>query len=381
MPELRDARARIAVNAIPLLGRLTGVGRYLHELIHQFEKLAPHYEYRYYYGYFSNRVLTGGSRIHRLKDLLTKLPLLRAGLRVFRVTVAKYHHEQFDLYFEPNFIPLDIKAKSIVATVHDFSFQCFPEAHPKDRVRYFAKNFRKNVLRANRVITDSAYTKTEAVEFLGIPAELITPIHLGVDHGAFKHFPREALDICRRELSLPDRFVLFVGTREPRKNLDRLLHAYAELPDSLRRDLSLVLVGPQGWGKNELDEKKLKTGVMIFQYLDVRKLAMTYNLASVFVYPSLYEGFGLPPLEAMACGCPVIASNVASIPEVCGGASYYVNPLDVQSIAEGLHRVLSDEQLRLSLIAKGMDRAQLFTWDETARKTLAVFNDAIGETK
>jgi glycosyltransferase involved in cell wall biosynthesis len=172
-----------------------------------------------------------------------------------------------------------------------------------------------------------------------------------------------------------------VGTREPRKNLDRLLHAYAELPDSLRRDLSLVLVGPQGWGKNELGEKKLKTGVMIFQYLDVRKLAMTYNLASVFIYPSLYEGFGLPPLEAMACGCPVIASNVASIPEVCGDASYYVNPLDVQSIAEGLHKVLSDEQLRLSLIAKGMDRARLFTWDETARKTLAVFNDAISETK
>jgi glycosyltransferase involved in cell wall biosynthesis len=108
---------------------------------------------------------------------------------------------------------------------------------------------------------------------------------------------------------------------------------------------------------------------------------MTYNLASAFVYPSLYEGFGLPPLEAMACGCPVIASNVASIPEVCGDASYYVNPHDVQSIAEGLHKVLSDEQLRLSLIAKGMDRARLFTWDETARETLAVFNDAIGYAK
>ena len=381
MHELRGGRARIAVNAIPLLGRLTGVGRYLYELVHQFEKLAPQYEYRYYYGYFSKRVLTGGSRIHYFKDLLSKTPLLRAGLRGFRGTVAKYHHEQFDLYFEPNFIPLDIKAKSIVATVHDFSFERFPEAHPKDRVRYFAKNFRKNLQRATRVITDSAYTKNEAVEFLGIPAERITPVHLGVDHAAFRPFPRDALDICRRELSLPERFVLFVGAREPRKNLDRLLHAYAELPGSVQRDFSLVLVGPQGWGKNELTEKKLKKGVMVFPYLDVRKLAMTYNLASAFVYPSLYEGFGLPPLEAMACGCPVIVSNVASIPEVCGDASYYVDPADVHSIAEGLHKVLADERLRRSLIEKGLNRARLFTWEKTARETLEVFNDVISEAK
>jgi len=380
MHESGGARpARIAIDVIPLLGRLTGVGHYIRELVHQFGKLSPQYEYVYYYGYFSKRILTAGKRIHGIKDFLSKMPLVRTSLRGFRGTVAKYHRAEFDLYFEPNFIPLDIRAKSIVTTVHDFSFQLFPEAHPKDRVEYFRKSFLKNVRRSTKIITDSGYTKIEAIDILRVPGDMITPIHLGVDHGLFKIYPREAQDTCRRELGLPEKFILFVGTREPRKNLGRLVQAYAELPGPVQREFSLVLVGPRGWGESDPARgKKLANRVMVLDYLDTQKLALAYNLASALAYPSLYEGFGLPPLEAMACGCPVVVSNVAALPEVCGDAAVYVDPNDIQSIAAGMQRVLSDETLRSDLIERGLRRAKNFTWEKTAGETLKVFDEILG---
>ena len=368
---------RIAIDAIPLLGRLTGVGHYIRELVHQFGKLSPEYEYFYYYGYFSKRILMGGKRIHGIKDFLSKVPIVRTGLRGLRGTVARYHPAEFDLYFEPNFIPLEISAKAIVTTIHDFSFQLFPEAHPKERVRYFAKHFRKNVRHSTRIITDSGYVKLEVIDMLGIPAEMIRPIPLGVDHGLFKTYSREAQEICRRELGLPEKFILFVGTREPRKNLVRLVQAYAELQGRVQKEFGLVLVGPRGWGESLAFGEKLGNRVMLLDYLDPERLALAYNLASALAYPSLYEGFGLPPLEAMACGCPVIASRVASLPEVCADAAYYIDPNDTQSIAHGINNVLSDNELHRSLVEKGFERAKLFTWEKTAEETLAVFHEAL----
>ena len=373
--------ARIAIDVIPLLGRLTGVGHYIDELIHRFSLMAPGYEYTYYYGYYSKRILKSIKGIHGIKNFLLRVPVLRTGLRAAKGTVAKYHPAEFDLYFEPNFMPLDIKAKGIVTTVHDFSFELFPEAHPADRVRYFAKNFLRNIRRSTRIITDSAYTKTEALDLLRLPADMITPIHLGVDHGTFKAYGQEALESCKRELALPEKFILFVGAREPRKNLDRLVRAYAELPEKIQNEFNLVLVGPRGWGKGDpSSRKKLGNRVMVLDYVDTQKLALIYNLASLFVYPSLYEGFGLPPLEAMACGCPVVVSRAASLPEVCADAAYYVDPKDIQNIAEGMHKVLLDEELRHSLIEKGKEQAKLFTWERTARETLAVFAEVLNAT-
>ena len=381
MPETGSARCpRIAIDTIPLLGRLTGVGHYIQELVHQFRRLSPQYDYSYYYGYFSKRILTGGKQISGLKDWLSKVPVVRDGLRGFGRAVAKYHPAEFDLYFEPNFIPLDIKARNIVTTIHDFSFRLFPEAHPKDRLRYFSKNFLKNVRRSSAIITVSDHVMREAIDLLGIPAQVITPIHLGVNHDLFKTYPRDEQEMCRRELGLPERFILFVGTREPRKNLSRLVQAYAELPRLLQREFSLVLVGPRGWGETDLaGGRKLGTRVTVLQYVSPQKLALIYNLASALAYPSLYEGFGLPPLEAMACGCPVIVSRVASLPEVCADAAYYISPTDTQDIADGINNVLCDNELRSSLVEKGFARAKLFAWEKTAKRTLEVFHQVLSE--
>lgn len=276
---------------------------------------------------------------------------------------------------------MKIRARKIVTTVHDFSFRLFPEAHPKDRIHYFEKHFSKNIQRSNRIITDSLYIKNEAAEILRLPEEMITAVHLGVDHDVFKIYDNRLLEPYRREFGLPEHFILFVGTREPRKNLDRLVRAYAELPQQMRSEFGLVLVGPRGWGEGDRSVRgKLGDRITVIDYVETYNLAQIYNLASMFVYPSLYEGFGLPPLEAMACGCPVIASRAASLPEVCDDAAYYIDPKDVQSIAEGMYKVLADDQLGRSLTEKGKERAKLFTWERTARETLKIFGDVLNAT-
>jgi glycosyltransferase involved in cell wall biosynthesis len=372
---------RIVINTIPLQGSLTGVGHYVSQLVRQFRLLDEHNEYTYYYGFFSKNLVGPDHPIQRLRNQLPKTPWFRKTLRQAVFFLSGLFHSEFDLYFEPNFIPVKIRARKIVTTVHDFSFRLFPEAHPKDRIHYFEKHFSKSIRRSNRIITDSVYIKSEATELLGLPDEMITPVHLGVDHDVFKIYQKEALESCKREFSLPERFILFVGTREPRKNLDRLVWAYAELPEQIRREFGLVLVGPQGWGVGDrLVREKLGDRVTILNYVQTYKLAQIYNLASMFVYPSLYEGFGLPPLEAMACGCPVIASRAASLPEVCGDAAYYVDPKDVHSIAEGMYKVLADDQLGRSLTEKGKERAKLFTWERTAKETLKILGDVLNAT-
>jgi glycosyltransferase involved in cell wall biosynthesis len=369
---------RIVINTIPLQGSLTGVGHYINQLVRHFSLLDSQNEYTYYYGFFSKELVGSDHAIQRLRNQLPKTPWFRKAVRQSVFALSGLFHSEFDLYFEPNFIPVKIRAKKIVTTVHDFSFRLFPEAHPKDRIQYFKKHFSENIRRTDRIITDSVYIKSEASGLLGLPDEMITPVHLGVDHDVFKIYPREALESCKCELGLPENFILFVGTREPRKNLARLVRAYAELPQQIRSEFSLVLVGPRGWGEGDRSlGEQLGNRITVVDYVETYRLAQIYNLASVFVYPSLYEGFGLPPLEAMACGCPVIASRAASLPEVCADAAYYIDPHDVQNITEGLFKLLVDEELRRSLIEKGTERAKLFTWEKTAEKTLEVFRELL----
>src|SRR5919109_4226437 len=381
-PSIDTHAKRIIINTVPVQLSLTGVGHYVNQLVRHFNLMDERNEYTYFYGFYTKQFFGPTHGIHRIRNQLGKAPWLRRSIRQALFFFSGLLQSQFDPYFEPNFIPVKIKAGKIVTTVHDFSFRLFPEAHPKDRIQYFEKNFSKNIRRSDRIITDSLYIKNEAVEFLGLPSDMITPVHLGVDHEVFKVYGKESLALCKREFGLPEKFMLFVGTREPRKNLDRLIRAYAELPEQVQGEFSLVLVGPRGWGESDPSARKnLGNRVRVLDYVETQKLALVYNLASVFVYPSLYEGFGLPPLEAMACGCPVIASRAASLPEVCGDAAYYVDPADVDSITEGLYKVLNDDGLRRTLIEKGKQRAKLFTWEKTARETLEVFDEVLGRTR
>jgi glycosyltransferase involved in cell wall biosynthesis len=368
------------VNTFPLLSPLTGVGNYIHYLIHYFKLLQPQNRYTYYYGLFGKKAVSGNQETYQIKRFIKHVPFLPDGLRRSMDFLSRFHRGQYDLYFEPNFIPLNIKARRTVTTIHDFSFHRHPEWHPKDRIKSFSRTFYKNIVRSARIITDSSYIKDEAVSILNLPDYMITSIPLGVEHETFKVHDKEVLRKYRDRMGLPEHFIFYAGNVEPRKNLKRLLHAYLELPEYLRKEYKLVLAGFKGWKNGEVAKivRTLSEDVIRLGYVETQKLSYLYSLASLFVYPSLYEGFGLPPLEAMACGCPAIVSRTASLPEVCGDATHYVDPQDVHSIAEGMYRVLTDSNLQHVLSQRGLERAKSYRWEKTAEETLQVFNEVHG---
>ncbi len=373
----------IVINTTPLLSPLTGVGTYIYHIARGLRAIDRINDYTYFYGFYSRNLTAyyneNKKNLYRVKEFIKKMPFVK-GVAANKVGnfVNTVRPKDFDLYFEPNFIPMKIKSRYTVATIFDFSFILFPEAHPKERIRYFTKNFWKNIERANRIITISNYIKREGIGF-GLPEEKLRVIHLGFDQEFFRIYPPRDLRLLKKQYRLPEHFMLFVGSIEPRKNLKNLISAYLSLDKEIRKDIKLVLAGFKGWENGGIMEllKKVKSDVVYLGYLSNIELGKLYNLATLFVYPSLYEGFGLPPLEAMACGCPVVVSDAASMPEVCGDAAQYVDPHDVDSIAHGIVRVLSDGARRRSLIVRGLARSRLFNWERAAKDHIAVFEEVI----
>jgi len=371
---------KIAIDTIPLLSPLTGVGHYAYQISKALRKIDCIHEYIYFYGYYSQQLLPPGTiqdSFYRLKEVVRKIPVLGTAARNLKDWTNIFSSRIFDLYFEPNFIPLRIPAQHIVATVPDFSFALFPEWHTKDKVQYYKKHFWKKIKEADRVIVISDFIRNQAIHQFGFPEEQLITIRLGVARDMFRIYPQQDLLPIKEHYRLPENFILFVGSIEPRKNLKNLLKAYLELKAPIRKEFKIVLAGCKGWENDEVMNllRELKEDVFYTGYIPEDELGKFYNLARLFIYPSFYEGFGLPPLEAMACGCPVVVSNAASLPEVCGDAAYYVNPQDVRSIAEGMERVLADEGLRKSLVSKGLERIKQFSWEKSAAEHLRVFEE------
>jgi iron-only hydrogenase group A len=205
--------------------------------------------------------------------------------------------KNIDVYFEPNYIPVAFKTKKIVTTVHDFSFYHHPEWHPRDRVLYFNKYFYKRIHSSDLIVTDSRFVRDEAREILKIDDARLRVAHIGYDRRLFRPYPAEEVAEFRNRYQLPERFVLFVGSIEPRKNIERLLLAYQSLPPGLKQDYKLVLAGFEGWRNKTIMQLigQMHEHVIFLGYLTVKELALAYNAAAVFAFPSLYEGFGLPP--------------------------------------------------------------------------------------
>lgn len=259
---------------------------------------------------------------------------------------------------------------AMVVTVLDLSFLRFPQYFNRANRVYLGAMTRLAVRRARRVIAISEFTRTEIVRLLGVPPERVAVVHCGVDERFRPVRDPAVLETFRRERGLPERFILYLGTIEPRKNLERLLDAYARI----RRHLphKLVLAGGRGWKAEGVYARiaalDLERDVLLPGYVPMEEQPLWYNGADVYVYPSLYEGFGLPPLEAMACGTPVVASWTSSLPEVVGEAGVQVDPESVEDIVRGLRIVLEDPERRAALQAAGQERARPFTWEAAARR-------------
>jgi glycosyltransferase involved in cell wall biosynthesis len=287
--------------------------------------------------------------------------------------------DRLDLFHGTAFaLPARLPVPGVV-TIHDLAFLRWPEQVPRRRALYLARAVTAATKRARRVIAVSEATKHDVVELLGVDPVKIDVTPLGVD-SRFQRAPGEAIVEFRQRNELIRPFVLAVGTREPRKNLPALIEAFARVKDEISQDL--VHAGGAGWLPDELDraiaEAKLGDRLRFVDFVPHDELPLWYSAADCFIMPSLYEGFGLPLLEAMACGTPAIASNRSSLPEVAGDAAYLCEP-DADSIAVALTTVLHDGELRQRLHEAGPNRAKAFTWQRTAALTVGSYRRAIDD--
>jgi glycosyltransferase involved in cell wall biosynthesis len=243
---------------------------------------------------------------------------------------------------------------------------------------------RVSARKASKIIAISENTKKDIIDYFGIDEEKIRVIYLGVDRQFSPQPDMDEVGVLSK-YNLPSGYILSVGTLEPRKNLIRLINAYKMVASSGEPVPKLVIVGGQGWGDEELGKVVRESGlidlVILTGYVPDEDLPALYRNTTVFVYPSLYEGFGLPPLEAMACGTPVITSNVSSLPEVVGDAAILIDPYNTTEIAQAIASVLKDKELRERLRMNGLARSNLFSWDKTARETLKLYQEVIEESK
>lgn len=265
-----------------------------------------------------------------------------------------------------------------IVTIHDATLWLFPEHHPRRRLLAMRPLIPLAARRAKAIIAVSHSAKRDIVRILKVPAHRV---HVVYEAAApiFQPLTGDAcLSAVRRQYQLPDRFVLHVGTLEPRKNLVRLLEAYSQLRRDGHQTHALVLVGSRGWKDAEvfgtIERLGLSGLVHVLGYVPTEGLVALYNLADSLAFPSLYEGFGLPVVEAMACGTPVVVSRCGALPEVAGSAAEFVDATDVDSIAAGLRRVLSDPDRQAELRDKGRARAAHFSWVEAATQTRHVYD-------
>jgi alpha-1,3-rhamnosyl/mannosyltransferase len=376
---------RVAFNATALLSPLTGIGQYGFQLAKNLATL-PGLDLDYFYGAFWDNNLKDdgvtGSAAAALPWLRRHIPYsyeLRRWVQNNRF--ARYAKpSRFDLYHEPNILPLRFDGPTVV-TVHDLSWIRYPETHPVERVRAMNRYFEAGLEQASAVITDAQSVKQELLETFGLSPDFVTAIPLGVDatfapqDAAQSRYARDKHGLAH------GRYFLAVGTLEPRKNLSTALLAYQQLPADLRAQYPLVLIGMKGWHTSALERQMaplLQAGqVRQLGYVSRADLVSLMAGARALIYPSVYEGFGLPPLEAMACATPVICSNASSLPEVVGDAGIMVDAMDDVALSLAMRRLADDEACWLELKHRSLRRAQQFTWAACADKTLAVYQSIV----
>ncbi|HET6465831.1 MAG TPA: glycosyltransferase family 1 protein [Nitrospiria bacterium] len=372
---------RVLMNGIPLLTPHSGVGNYVYQLSKALPLVSDDTLILYFYGmYFRNRVkLQTGQLYKSVQSIARKFGGPYQASQVVKETIFKLGclSQKMDLYHETNYVPLPFQGP-IINTVFDLSILLWPETHPENRRRYFEKYFYKRLPWAAHMITTSEATKSQMIEHLNIKPDKITVTYLGVDD-SFAGVPAETARAVLSHYGLAyGSYILYVGTLEPRKNITAVLQAYAQLPKKIQSAYPLVLAGGKGWLMEDLDEEikrhRIASSTILTGYVSKAHLPSLYSGATVFVYPSLYEGFGLPPLEAMACGAPVITSDVSSLPEVVGPAGVLVAPRDVKRLKDEMERVIEDSSHRALLSKLGLERSRQFTWEACARQTVDVYN-------
>lgn len=379
---------RIGFDATSAARQGGGIGRYARELLRALAAADPVNTYRIF--------------VASSHPIPYPLPPLPARASVFQLPLhdkwlARLWHRArlpipielalgpLDLYHSPDFtLPPTLPGTPALLTVHDLSFMRDPDSAAPSLRRYLEAVVPRSVRRATRILADSQATRADLIELYQTPPDKVTVLYSGVAESFHPVADPATLSAVRARYGLGAfPFILSVGTLQPRKNYVRLIQAFGQLAFSVS-GLALVMVGGEGWLSDSIFAEVKRLGlegrVCSPGFVADEDLPALYSAAQVFAYPSLYEGFGLPALEAMACGTPVVTSTTSCLPEVAGGAALLVEPRNVDGLAAALRRLLEDDGLRQALIAKGRARAREFTWAKTAGQLLEMYKFEAGQT-
>ena len=344
----------------------TGTELYSHYLIEALLDRAPdRYSFRLYFNQPPQ------SAIQNPKPEIRAIPFPRLWTHL-RLSVEMIRHRP-DLLFVPAHVLPIVHPRRSVVTVHDLGYVRFPEAHPPRQRWYLDRSTRWHAATAAHLLADSAATKRDLVEQYRARPDTITVAYPGLDPSVRRVDDPVKTARVKAKYHIDGEYVLYLGTIQPRKNLQRLITAFLQLPTA---NLQLLIAGKPGWNADEL-LKQANDRVTCVGYVDAADKNTLLSGSTAFVFPSLYEGFGFPVLEAMACGVPVLCSNTSSLPEVAGEAALLVNPLETDDIERGLREITGNEDLRRTLIERGYQQASKFTWQACAEVVLSVFESVL----
>lgn len=378
---------KLVLGSTSLIQPVTGIGQYTLNLSQALREIYS-LDINYFYGYEWSSVCApkNSPKVSLLKKLLKEViprpyeinrviqqRAFSAGVKAFKPTI----------YHEPSFLPLAFDGPTVI-TIHDLSHIRFPESHPKERVATLNRRLPNAIENAQVILTDSNFTKQEILSEFPVSKDKVVVTHLGFSSDFYPRPVNASQAVISRYKLLANQYVLAVGTLEPRKNLIQAIRAYSLLPKSFTRNYPLVIVGARGWKEQAFMQELIPLindgSARLLGYVPSVDLPFVYSAAAALIYPSLYEGFGLPPLEAMACGTPVITTDRSSIPEVVGTVGCMVKVGDVNATASVIRSLCEDATLRQTLSIAGIQQAANFSWNKCAKKTYNAYLQALGVT-
>jgi glycosyltransferase involved in cell wall biosynthesis len=372
---------KIGIDASLVVGEKAGVGFYEASLVKALAAIDPRNDYvlyPFFYYIFDPRFKELKSPAPNFSVRFDRLPERWIRYLWFRSAIPKHLLiGKIDVLHSTTYCCPRRHSGKLVMTIHDVSFLHFPEYHTEANRVHCLNGTLEGAISADRIIAISEHTKKDLVEYFNVPDERIAVTPLAA-RSEFHPRPQDQVrERVRKNWGLDEPYILSVGTLEPRKNIRRLIGAFCSLPPEIAGKYSLVVAGGKGWLSSEIykfvSDMGAESRVRFLGYVPDAELPWLYCGATCFAYPSLYEGFGMPPLEAMASGVPVITSNTSSLPEVVGDSGLQVDPGSEDAIREGILKVLLNDELRSSMARNSLKRAALFSWEKTASETLAVY--------
>lgn len=372
---------KIGLNARYLQRRMSGIERYVLELILNLQKKDKENEYVLFFN--KDAAIPVIPKQENVRTFISSFPTKHRLLRLFWEHVFlsyEINKENIDIFHGPAFfVPLwKPKDCKYIITVHDITFVKYPKAFTWGTKLYYQFLFPRSLQLADMIITDSESTKKDIINNYNLREEKVKVVYLGISDVFLQQQSKEKIKKVKQKYSLPEKYFLFTGVLSPRKNVETIISAFNLVKKEPKfSDYKLLIVGRKGWLYEGIFKKveslHFNQEVLFIDYISEEDLPVVYSLAEIYLFPSLYEGFGLPILEAMVVGCPVITSNISSMPEVAGDAALLINPLNVEELVDAITKLLENPDLKKKLLEKGYLQAKHFSWEKTAEETKDIY--------